>query len=136
MLVEINHARKDSTSSKDCVGSICSIACRAQAIDNCDHKLYQRIGKQIWIGATINGKGILCQWDTGSTYSMVGLDGYRQLGSPHCRAMETTLQVYGGIKLEIKDQCFVHVKLDGETAQKLKLVVANEERGRLLTYLG
>ena len=92
--------------SKDGVGSICSTDCQVQAIVNCDNKPYQRIGKQIWIRGTISGKGILCQWDTGLTCSMVGLDGYCQLGPMHYHAMETTLQAYDGRKLKNQRSVF------------------------------
>ena len=73
--------------------------------------IYQRVGKQIWIDAEINGMAIKCQWDSGSTCSMIGIEGYRQLGSPTCQPSTTSLMAYGGKPLKVKGQCFVDVKI-------------------------
>ena len=87
--------------------------------------LYQRVGKQIWLKVCINGKQVSCQWDTGSTCSMVNLNEYKMLGSPPCQPLTKDLIAYGGRPLKVKGKCLVNVKL-GDKRQNMPLIVVNE----------
>ena len=56
---------------------------------------YKRIGKQIWLKVGVNGNNIMCQWGTGSTVSMVGRDGYKQLGCSRLTPINKAVLAYG-----------------------------------------
>ena len=90
------------------------------------------MGKQIWIKTKTNGNELRYQWDTGSTCSMVGAEGYRQLGSPKCHPVSTSLMAYGGKPLNIKGQCFVNVKIGEQIRSNLTLIVVDEKGSNLL----
>ena len=94
--------------------------------------IYQRVGKQIWIKTKTNGNKLRYQWNTGSTCSMVGAEGYRQLGSPTCHPVSTSLMAYGGKSLNIKGQCFVNVKIGEQIQSNLMLIVVDEKGSNLL----
>ena len=88
---------------------------------------YQRIGKQIWIAAEVNDIKMQYQWDTGSTVSMVSLDGFCQLGSPECIPVNTALMTYERKPLDVKGQCLVQVKIGDQVRSNLPLIVVNEK---------
>ena len=93
---------------------------------------YQRLGKQIWITAEVNDIKMQYRWDTGSTVSMVSLDGYCQLGSPECIPVNTSLMMYGGKPLDVKGQCLVQVKIGDQVRTNLPLIVVNQKGSNLL----
>ena len=93
------------------------------------NSMYERKGKQIWLNALVNGKQAKFQWDTGATCSMVGLVGYKQLGSPPCEPTDTTLHAYGNSSLKVKGQCFVDVQLAQTVKEKLRLLVVDSNEG-------
>jgi len=61
----------------------------------------ERIAKQIRLKVEVLGKELMFLWDTGSTCSMVGIEGYKMLGSPKCEQASTVLKAYGGRPLDI-----------------------------------
>ena len=89
----------------------------------------ERIGKQIWIHLKINGKDAEFQWDTGATCSIVGLAGYKELGSPPLTPVQTCLKGYGEKKLEIKGECSVDVKVGNQVEKNLRLLVVDTYNG-------
>ena len=91
-----------------------------------DSNLYQRVGKQIWLKVCINGKQVSCQWDTGSTCSMVNLNEYKMLGSSPCQPLTKDLIAYGGRPLKVKGKCLVNVELGDKQCQNMPLIVVNE----------
>lgn len=99
-----------------------------QLVDN-TNSVYVRNGKQIWINALINGYDTKFQWDTGATCSMVGLEGYKQLGSPPCHPTNTTLRAYGNSSLKVKGQCFVDVQVAQTLKEKMRLLVVDSDHG-------
>ena len=90
------------------------------------------MGKQIWIKTETNGNELRYQWDTGSMCSLVGAEGYCQLGSPKCHPVSTSLMAYGGKPLNIKGQCFVNVKMGEPIRSNLTLIVVDEKGSNLL----
>ncbi|KFD49043.1 hypothetical protein M513_10091 [Trichuris suis] len=72
--------------------------------------------------------------DTGATSSMVGLRGWRQLGSPPCSPTNQKLRAYGGITVPLRGQVNVRVIL-GEQARQLTLLVTDLEQGSNLMGL-
>lgn len=99
-----------------------------QLVDNAN-SVYVRKGKQIWINALINGYDTKFQWDTGATCSMVGLEGYKQLGSPPCHPTSTTLRAYGNSSLKVKGQCFVNVQVAQTVKENMRLLVVDSDHG-------
>ena len=73
--------------------------------------VFQRIGKQIWLKAETNRIDMLYQWDTDLICTMIGKEGYRQLGFPKCQPITTSLMAYGEKPLKVKSQYFVDVKI-------------------------
>ena len=68
----------------DQVGSVFSCSRPSENANKQIANVSQRIGKQIWLKSETNRIDIQYQWDTGSTCSMVGEEGYRRLGYPKC----------------------------------------------------
>uniref|UniRef100_A0A5S6QK83 RNA-directed DNA polymerase n=1 Tax=Trichuris muris TaxID=70415 RepID=A0A5S6QK83_TRIMR len=93
-----------------------------------------REDRKIWISLKVNGSPLVFQVDTGATSSMVGLRGWRQLGSPECVSTRQALQAYGGITIPTKGFLNVHVAL-GEQARRLTLLVTDSEQGSNLMGL-
>uniref|UniRef100_A0A5S6QCU6 Reverse transcriptase domain-containing protein n=1 Tax=Trichuris muris TaxID=70415 RepID=A0A5S6QCU6_TRIMR len=93
-----------------------------------------RENRNIWISLKVNGSPLVFQVDTGATSSMVGLRGWRQLGSPECVPTRQALQAYGGITIPTKGFLNVHVAL-GEQARRLTLLVTDSEQGSNLMGL-
>ena len=73
--------------------------------------IYKRRGNPVWLDVQIQGKELMFQWDTGSTCSMVGKEGYRQLGSPKCEPVSTVLNAYGGRILKVIGKCVLDQKV-------------------------
>ena len=97
--------------------------------------IYERKGKQIWINAVVNGTQTKFQWDTGATCSMVGIEGYKQLGSPPCHATDITLRAYGNSALKVKSQCYVNVKVGQNAKENLRLLIVDSDQGANLLGL-
>ena len=116
----------------DQVGSVFSCSRPPENANEQIANVFQRIGKQIWLKSETNGIDMQYQWDTGSTCSMVGEEGYRRLGFPRCHPMTTSLMAYGGKPLKVKGQCFVDVKIGEQVRTKLPLIVVNEKGSNLL----
>lgn len=91
----------------------------------------ERIGKQIWLKVEVLGKELMFQWDTGSTCSMVGIEGYKKLGSPKCQPAPTVLKAYGGRPLNVRGKCVLDVKVGSKVQKKLNLIVVNERGSNL-----
>ena len=91
----------------------------------------ERIGKQIWVKVEVLGKELMFQWDTGSTCSMVGIDGYKKLGSPKCEPASNVLKAYGGKRLDVIGKCVLDVKVGSKVQQKMNLIVVNEKGSNL-----
>ena len=104
-------------------------------ITEATNNIYERRGKQVWINALVNSTPASFQWDTGATCSMVGLRGYRQLGSPPCQPSDTTLRAYGNSALKVKGQCFVSVQVGQTQRENLRLLVVDSEHGANLLGL-
>ena len=108
------------------VGHIQTSDVLSAGTSNDNARCYQRIGKQqIWIPAEINGKELMCQWDTGSACSVAGLEGYQMLDSLGCFRTDTPLLTYGGRPLSVKGQCVVNVRVGDTRKKQLKLVGVN-----------
>ena len=91
--------------------------------------IHERKGRQIWINTVVNGLHIKFHWDTGSASSMVGLEGYKQLGSPPYQPRATTLRAYGNSPLKVKGECFVTVKVGELVKTNLRLLVVDSDQG-------
>ncbi|XP_067949650.1 uncharacterized protein [Watersipora subatra] len=71
--------------------------------------IIERVGKQIWVNLKVIGIDAKFQWDTGATCSMIGLEGYKQLGSPQLAETKTCVSGYGVRRLQVKGECYVDV---------------------------
>ena len=91
--------------------------------------IHERQGKQIWINTTVNSLPIKFQWDTGATCSMVGIQGYKQLGSPLCKPTATNLRAYGNSALKVKGECSVTVQVGTTVKHDLRLLVVDSQYG-------
>ena len=91
------------------------------------YNVYERRGKQVWINATVNGIRTRFQWDTGASCSMVGMTGYKQLGSPPCQQTTTTLKAYGNSPLIVKGECYVSVRVGKFTNDNLRLLIVDSD---------
>ena len=125
----------EQTHAVESAGSVYSDFMSPSEIAQVSTSVYKRFGNQIWIRAAVNDNKMLFQWDTGSTCSMVGLNGYRRLGSPPCEPLNKTLRAYGERPLQIKGKCTVTVKVGNMEQRNLNLIVVNEENGSNLLGL-
>jgi hypothetical protein len=66
---------------------------------------------------------------------MVGLEGYKQLGSPTLAPTNTHLKAYGEKKLQVKGQCVVNVTVGDGEKTNLKLLVVDSPQGTNLLGL-
>ena len=88
---------------------------------------------QIFIPLFINDREVHFQWDSGATWSMIGLKGYAEIGSPRMLPCSTSLKTYSGHSLPVKGQCHVDVIVGSKLVQKLPLLVVDQEEcGNLL----
>ena len=106
--------------------NFCSVPLLSFDID----QLYRRVGNQLWINSSINGIPLPTQWDTGAPSAMVGLTGYKTLGSPKLSAYHCSFVAYGDKPLKVKGICTVTVQVGSEVRVGLKLVVLDEHRGQ------
>ena len=89
----------------------------------------ERIGKQIWVNCKVNGISSRFQWDTGATCSMIGLQGFKQLGSPKLTETKTCISGYGDRKLQVKGECYVDVAVGDMLRHNLRLLVVDTPVG-------
>ena len=118
---------------EQCVGHV--MLCNQSSETILQKKTYYRTGSQIWVKTCINGVELDFQWDTGSTCSMISLNGYRKLGSPACQPLNAPLRAYGDRPLNVKGECFVDVKIGSATNSRMRLIVVNELKGANLLGL-
>ncbi|XP_067950273.1 uncharacterized protein [Watersipora subatra] len=91
--------------------------------------LFQRVNKKVWIKTVVNGHDAMFQRDTGTTCSIVNLQGYQSLGSLLLLPVSTHPKAYRQSELQIKGQCSVSVKVGDVEKQNLKLFVVNPTQG-------
>lgn len=80
------------------------------------------------VNVEINGKPMKFLVDTGASCSLVGLTGYKELGSPVLKSPSSCLKSYGQIKVPLKGWTTVEAKL-GDRVRHLRLLVANTDSG-------
>ena len=76
------------------------------------------------IGLTVNSHPMKFILDTGATCGIVGLDGYREMGSPRLKPASSQLKSYGSTNVPLKGWTNVEVKL-GNKVRNLRLLEAN-----------
>ncbi|XP_055836461.1 uncharacterized protein K02A2.6-like [Episyrphus balteatus] len=77
----------------------------------------------IMVDAVVNGCPMRFQVDTGASCSLVGLEGFQQLGQPKCCSTTKSLQAYGGTPLSLKGELAVQVTYENSTHNMNSLVV-------------
>ncbi|XP_055911915.1 uncharacterized protein K02A2.6-like [Eupeodes corollae] len=82
---------------------------------------------KIFVSLHINHCPLTFQLDTGATCSLIGLDGYYRLGSPHCKLSSRTLKSYGNISLPVKGVLNVSVQWNTKT-KTLPLLICNNKQ--------
>jgi transposase InsO family protein len=80
------------------------------------------------INVTVNGKALKLTMDTGASVTLIGLKGYKEIGSPQLNPPNTKCSGYGSFNIPLKGWTMVNVKL-GKKTRKLRLVVADNAEG-------
>lgn len=66
--------------------------------------------------------------DTGATCSLIGLDGYKSIGSPRLKPTNTQLRSYGQVNVPLKGWTMVDVQI-GNVTRTLRIFVADATLG-------
>ncbi|XP_055918725.1 uncharacterized protein K02A2.6-like [Eupeodes corollae] len=84
--------------------------------------------KRLIVSLEVNKVPLDFQLDTGATCSLIGLQGYRNLGEPICATTDRVLRAYGNIKIPIKGMISAEIIWRG-IVRRLPLLVVDSEYG-------